>query len=88
VELLASPAGLDAGRPVEIGVHSSRGIEGVRGVVNQAGHATFSSSPQSRLWSTLRGGGAATFSVEGRPAGFVESPPTDRAITSFFAGCR
>jgi len=88
VELLASPSGLEPGRPVQIGVHSSRGIEGVRGVVNQSAHATFSSEPSSRLWSALQGGGAATFSVEGRPAGFVESSPTDRAITSFLAGCK
>jgi len=88
VELLASPSGLDPGRPVQIGIHSSRGIEGVRGVVNRAGHATFSSEPSGRLWWALQSGGAATFSVEGRPAGFVESPPTDRAIVSFLAGCR
>jgi hypothetical protein len=88
IELLASPAGLEPGRPVQVGVHSSQGIEGVRGVVNQAGHATFSSEPNGRLLSALQAGGAATFSVEGRPAGFVESQPTDRAITSFLAGCR
>jgi hypothetical protein len=88
VELLASPSGLDPGRPVQIGIHSSRGVEGVRGVVNRAGHATFSSEPSGRLWWALQSGGAATFSVEGRPAGFVESPPTDRAIVSFLAGCR
>ena len=88
VELLASPSGLDPGRPVQIGIHSTRGIEGVRGVVNRAGHATFSSEPSGRLWWALQSGGAATFSVEGRPAGFVESPPTDRAIVSFLAGCR
>jgi hypothetical protein len=88
IELLASPSGLEAGRPVQIGVHSSRGVEGVRGVVNQAGRATFSSEPDGRLLSTLQAGGVATFSVEGRPAGFVESQPTDRAITSFLAGCK
>ena len=88
VELHASPAGLEPGRPVEVGVHTSRGIKGVRGVINQSGHTTFASQPSGTLWSTLQAGGAATFSVEGRPAGFVESKSADRAITNFLAGCK
>jgi hypothetical protein len=89
IELLAGPAGLDPGRPVEIGVHSSsRGIRGVRGVVNEAGRATFSSGASDILWSTLQSGGAVTFSVQGRPAGFVESQSADQAISNFLAVCR
>jgi len=88
VELHASPAGLEPGQPVEVGVHTSRGIKGVRGVIDQSGHSTFSSQPNGMLWSTLQAGGAATFSVQGRPAGFVESNSADRAITNFLAGCK
>ena len=88
VELLASPAGLKSGSPVEIGLHTSAGIEAAQGVVNQQGRATFSGKPNDKLWNVLRGGGAATFSVEGRPAGFVESKPGERAITNFLASCR
>lgn len=88
VELLASPAGLKSGNPVEIGLHTSAGIEAAQGVVNQQGRATFSSKPSDRLWTVLRSGGATTFSVEARPGGFVESKPGERAITSFLASCR
>ena len=88
VALTASPPGLKPGRPVEIGIHTSRGIKGVRGVVNQSAHATFASDPNGLLWTTLRAGGAATLSVSGRPAGFVESGLADRNIENFLAGCR
>jgi hypothetical protein len=88
VELPLGPAGLEPGTSVEVGVHSSRGIVGVSGVVNRSGHATFSSRPDDLLWSALQAGGAATFSVDGRPAGFVESRPAERAISDFLAECR
>jgi len=88
VELLASPAGLEAGAPAEIGVNTSAGIEAAQGVVNRDGRATFSSKPRDKLWTVLRGGGATTFAVTGRPAGFVESNPGERAITNFLASCR
>jgi hypothetical protein len=87
VELPAGPSGLMPGRSVEVGVHTSRGLKGVRGVVNESAHATFPSEPDGILWSTLRSGGAATFSVAGRPAGFVESRLGQRAITNFLAQC-
>jgi hypothetical protein len=88
VELLASPAGLESGKPAEIGLHTSAGIEAAQGVINQQGRATFASKPDDRLWTVLRAGGATTFSVGGRPAGFVESGPGERAIVNFLASCR